>query len=110
MLRTVSSVALALAVTLATVLIQPETDERTLYGHEGPLEEYWLPRKVGGWPAPFLADNPATSVVNKIGVEDVFRPGPFFATLSFWFVIVSGLRRLGRWAAVWVDRRRTTQR
>lgn len=54
-----------------------------MYRYEGPLERDWLPREVAGWPAPFLANNPGTSVINDVGVEDVFRSGPFVATLSF---------------------------
>ncbi len=69
-----------------------------MYGHEGPLEHNWLPREIAGWPAPYLADNPSTSVIHNVGFEDVFRPGPFVATLSFWFLVVSATGRLGRWA------------
>lgn len=60
-----------------------------MYGTEGPLRLNLLPREVAGWPAPFLADDPGTSVTHKVGVEDTFRLGPFIATLSFWFLIVS---------------------
>ena len=61
-----------------------------MYGTEGPLEQNWLPREVAGWPAPFLADDPGTSVIHKVSfVEDNFRLGSFVATLSFWFLIVS---------------------
>lgn len=90
MVRALSSLLLALVISIATAWINPITDERTMYGHEGPLEHNWLPREVAGWPAPFLADDPSTSVIHNIGVEDVFRPSPFVATLSF---LVS--RRLG---------------
>lgn len=96
MLRVLFSLFLALAITIATAWVNPITDERTMYGHEGPTEENWLPREVAGWPAPFLADNPGTSVIHDVGVEDVFRPGPFVATLSFWFLVVSATGRLAR--------------
>lgn len=105
MTRALSSLLLALVISVATAWINPTTDERTMYGHEGPLELDWLPREVAGWPAPYLADNPATSVIHDVGVEDVFRPGPFVATLSFWLLIVSAMGRFGRWAM-----RRTSRR
>jgi hypothetical protein len=83
---------LAFAVSVATAWINPETDERALYGSEGAIEHNWLPRAVAGWPAPFLADKPGTSVIHKVGVEDIFRPGPFVATLGFWFVVISAIQ------------------
>lgn len=98
MLKAFSSLLLALAISVATAWINPVTDERAMYGHEGPLEYNWLPREVAGWPAPFLADNPGTSVIHDVGLEDVFRPGPFLATLCFWLLCVLAMRRLGRWA------------
>lgn len=69
-----------------------------MYSTEGPLHLNWLPREVAGWPAPFLADDPGTSVAHKIGVEDAFRFGPFIATLSFWFLIISTAGTFMRWA------------
>lgn len=96
MIKTLSSLFLALVISIATAWINPITDERTMYGHEGPLEYNWLPREVAGWPAPFLADNPSTSVIHDVGAEDTFRPGPFVATLSFWFLtVLAGGRTLG---------------
>ncbi len=97
MWRVLSSMIFALVITAATIWINPTTDERTMYGHEGPVEQNWLPREVAGWPAPFLADNPNTSVIHNVGPEDNFRPGPFVATLSFWFLVVSAMGRFGRW-------------
>lgn len=85
---------LSLAVSIATACIKPATDEKALYGVEGPIEQIWLPRTVAGWPAPFLADDPRTSVIHKIGVEDTFRLGPFLGTLSFWFLVISTIWRL----------------
>jgi hypothetical protein len=81
--RTESTLLLALSLTVASVWMPSQTDERAIYGHEGPLEQNWLPRKLAGWPAPYLADNPNTSVPHQIGPEDDFRLGPFVATLSF---------------------------
>jgi hypothetical protein len=95
MRRVIRSFALALAITIGTAWINPTTDERTMYGHEGVMERNWLPREVAGWPAPFLADDPGTSVIHKVGVEDVFRPGPFVATLTFWCLVVAAAMQLG---------------
>jgi hypothetical protein len=78
-------------VSVTTAWINPATDERALYGSEGPIEHNWLPRAVAGWPAPLLADKPGTSVIHKVGVEDTFRPVPFFATLSCWTVVISAI-------------------
>lgn len=49
----------------------------------------WPNDRWGGWPAPFLADDPSTSVTSQLGLEDQFRPGPFIADLAFWFVLFS---------------------
>jgi hypothetical protein len=78
---------LALTLTIASAFVPLSTDERAMYGYEGPLEQNWLPRKLGGWPAPYLADNPNTSVQHKLGPEDNFRSGPFVATFSFWWLV-----------------------
>ncbi len=94
MLRCLISPLLAVVLTLASISIHPASDEEALYGHEGALERYYLPREVAGWPAPFLADDPGTSVPHKIGMEDVLRPGSLVATWCFWFVVVIGLRKL----------------
>ncbi|KHL25787.1 hypothetical protein PK98_04010 [Croceibacterium mercuriale] len=92
-----ATIVLALVASLATAWISPATDERAMYGLEGPLEANWRSRKVAGWPAPFLADDPGTSVPHHIGLEDTFRPGPFIATFSFWFLVISAVVRLARW-------------
>lgn len=84
----------ALMITLATAWINPQSDERAMYGFEGPLEQNWLPRKLTGWPAPYLADNPDTSVPHQIGPEDKFRAGAFVADLAFWLVVCSAIVRL----------------
>ncbi len=93
MWKILSSLLGAILVSAATLFIHPTTDERAMYGWEGPSGEYWLPRKVAGWPAPFMADNPNTSVLHDIGIEDDFRPGPFAGTVSFWFLIIDATRR-----------------
>jgi hypothetical protein len=86
-IRTASTLLLALTLTVGSLWFSTHTDERAMYGHEGPAEQNWLPRKLAGWPAPYLADNPNTSVPHQIGPEDDFRPGPFVATLSFWLLV-----------------------
>lgn len=96
MLRLILIPATALLLTCASALIHPESDERAMYGLEGPLEQNWLPREVAGWPAPFLADSGETSVPHQIGPEDHFRPGPFVADLGFWALVVLGVMRVWR--------------
>jgi hypothetical protein len=96
----VAHLLLALLMTLLSALIQDTTVEVASYGGEGPVSEYLYPRPVAGWPAPFLADNPATSVIQQIGVEDDFRPWSFVADIAFWYLTSAGLwlviRRLSR--------------
>lgn len=77
----------ALLLTAATAMMPYVTDERAMYGAEGPPDRNWQPRELAGWPAAFLADDPNTSVIHRIGPEDMFRPGPFVATLAFWTVV-----------------------
>ncbi len=60
------------------------------------MEENLLPREVAGWPAPYLADDPSTSVIHRVGIEDNFRVGPFVATLSFWLLVSLAVARLSR--------------
>ena len=84
----------ALVLTCGSAGIRDDRDEVAVYGNMGTLDENVRPRLVGGWPAPFLADDTGTSVVSKLGLEDDFRPGPFVADLAFWFVLL-GLARLG---------------
>ena len=95
--------SLALTLTIESAFVQVSTDERAMYGHEGPLGQNWLPRELGGWPVPYLADNPNTSVPHKLGPEDVFRPGPFVTTLSFWLLVSLALSSLLRAALRWVN-------
>jgi hypothetical protein len=89
----------ALLLALGSALFNPTTDERAMYGHEGPMEENLQPREVAGWPAPYLADSPNTSVIHKIGIEDDFRVGAFVATYSFWLLVSLATARLIRRSA-----------
>jgi hypothetical protein len=89
----------AMVLTIASAWITPATGERALYGHEGSIEENLQPREVAGWPAPYLADNPNTSVIHKVGIEDNFRAGPFLATFSFWLLVSLAVARLIRRSA-----------
>jgi hypothetical protein len=89
----------ALVFTIASAWITPPTDERAMYGHDGPIEETLQPREVGGWPAPYMADSPNTSVIHQVGVEDDFRAGPFVATFSFWLLVSLAVTRLIRRSA-----------
>jgi hypothetical protein len=94
--RMIIAASLALTLTIASAFIPLSTDERAMYGYEGPPGQNWLPRELGGWPAPYLADNPNTSVPHKLGPEDNFRPGPFVATFSFWLLVSLALSSLLR--------------
>lgn len=96
MLRPILVATAAMLLTCTSALIHPESDERAMYGLEGPLQQNWLPREVAGWPAPFLADSGETSVPHQIGPEDDFRPGPFVADLAFWAIVTLGAIRAWR--------------
>jgi hypothetical protein len=63
------------------------------------------PRVEGGWPAAFVADDPATSVPYRLGVEDMFRPAPFVADVAFWYLAVGLLLWPVRRAAAFVSPR-----
>ena len=86
----------AFILTLASAWITPPTDERAIYALEGTMEENLQPREVAGWPAPYLADSPNTSVIHQVGIEDNFRGAPFLATLSFWLLVSVAVARLIR--------------
>lgn len=86
-MRTVLIVIVAIILTLGSAGVVSRTDERAMYGWEGPVEQNWQARELAGWPAPYLADSPNTSVIHQVGPEDDFRAGPFVATLSFWLLL-----------------------
>lgn len=94
MRRSLALLPCALLVTLLTVTIHDTTSEVASYGGEGALSEYLYPRPVGGWPAPFLADSPGTSIILQVGIEDQFRLGPFIASLAFWYLVLSAALNL----------------
>lgn len=96
MLKPVVSIILALAIAIATIWIDPPTHEQAMYGTEGAPHENWLPREEGGWPMPYLADNPGISVPHRLGIEDDFRPGAFVATFSFWLIVTASLAVIAR--------------
>ena len=95
-MRALLTLVAALLLTVASAWIRPTTDEHAMYGWEGPPGLNYKPRPLAGWPAPFIADSPHTSVIMQIGIEDDFRPGPFLASLSFWLLIVLALGRAVR--------------
>lgn len=94
MLRWTMMALVALALTLASLLIRPATDEIAQYGNVGPPEENYRPRVVAGWPAPFVADRPGISVPRSPGPEDTFRGGAFLGSFSFWLWTVYAVTRL----------------
>lgn len=95
-LKHLVSVILALAIAIATIWLHPPTHERAMYGTEGAPHENWQPREAGGWPMPYLADNPGVSVPHRLGIEDDFRPGAFVATFSFWLIVTTFLAVIAR--------------
>ncbi|NTS63694.1 hypothetical protein HRV97_00795 [Sphingomonas sp. HHU CXW] len=94
----------ALALATASVIVQRDDASVAIYGTEGGLSQVH-PRVEGGWPAAFVADDPATSVPYRLGVEDVFRPAPFVADVAFWYLAVGLLLWLARRAAASVSPR-----
>jgi len=96
MLRTLVVCVAALILTIASAAVPWHSDEQIMYGYEGPVEQNLLRRKLAGWPAAYIADNPNTSVPHQIGPEDNLRPGAFVGTLSFWFLVASFLASLIR--------------
>ena len=49
-----------------------------------------LPVLGGGWPLAYLVDRPGISVPGVLHVvEDDFRPLPFSADLTFWFLLAA---------------------
>ena len=96
MLNILIRIIAALLLTIASAWINPPTSEYAMYGNMGPPEQNWQPREVAGWPAPYLADCPGTSVIHQVGLEDEFRPDSFIATLSFWFVAILILDAMAR--------------
>ncbi|WP_296680061.1 hypothetical protein [Novosphingobium sp.] len=96
MIQVLLRAAAALLLTLCSLLVVSNNGERTMYGHEGLLNDNFLPREQAGWPAPFLVDSPDTSVLHKVGLEDDLRPFNLLASYSFWLLIVLGFFRLLR--------------
>jgi hypothetical protein len=94
----------ALALAAASVVVQHDDASVAIYGTEGGLSQV-KPRVEGGWPAAFVADDPATSVPYRLGVEDVFRPAPFVADVAFWYLAVGMLLWLARRAKASVSLR-----
>jgi len=88
-----STIAVAFLLTIGTAAVNPLTDEKAMYGTQGPPGENWKARKVAGWPAAYLADSPSTSVIHQVGIEDEFRSGPAVATLSFWYLVALAAAR-----------------
>lgn len=84
----IAQLSLAFLMTLLSLLVQDSDVEVASYGSEGNVADYLYPRPVAGWPAPFLADNPGTSVILQLGVEDNFRLWPFVADVGFWCWVV----------------------
>ena len=94
-----AALALLAAIVLAalSVLVQRVGPELAATGNLcGPRmdEICWEPRVNGGFPFPFLFDNPGVSVPDQLGVgEDDFRWPPFLADVLFWLLLLLLLAR-----------------
>lgn len=109
--RVLPVLTLATAAALASSYIQRFGPDQAIFCALGKsIEGYDIscPRPVlnGGWPVPFLVDEPGISVPNQLSfVEDHWRPGPLVASIGFyaWLIVLSGaaLRRVRsqRWRA-----------
>jgi hypothetical protein len=89
--RTTGLLALALAATIASVAFQRVGPTRPVEG-EGfcdSMEPCRIPVLGGGFPLPWLVDNPQISVPNKLSPpEDFFYPGYFLVDFVFWLGIM----------------------
>ncbi|PKB25697.1 hypothetical protein B0I00_0903 [Novosphingobium kunmingense] len=94
MMRGLLLAVAAAVLTLSSLLVVTTGGERTMYGYEGGVAENFRPREQAGWPAPFLADSPDTSVIHQIGVEDDLRAGNLLGTYAFWLLVVLAARRI----------------
>lgn len=99
------AITIAFLLTLASVLIQrvgplvPVTGEGFCPDGKSCL----VPALAGGFPLPYLIDNPQISVPNALFIiEDHFRPGAFF--LDF-FIYLLGVVLLGKACILRSDRR-----
>ena len=79
----------AAMLSIGSIAVRDNTSEMAVYNSEAELKDAVRGRLVAGWPAPFIADFPQISVQDKIGPEDVFRPGPATATFAFWYLIAA---------------------
>jgi hypothetical protein len=90
--------ALALAATLASVAIQRVGPTRLVEG-EGfcpGMDPCRIPVLGGGFPFPWLVDNPQISVPDQLSpFEDHFYPGNFLVDLALWLVAIE--IALGLW-------------
>ena len=94
-----ASIALgALILTIASSWIERFGPDLAVYcalGKSVDGHEIWCPEPVlnGGWPAPYLFDNPGVSVVRQLSfIEDSFRRGPFLANLEFFSLLLIALK------------------
>lgn len=95
--------ALATGAALASSFIQRFGPDQAIFcalGKSIEGHDIYCPKPVlnGGWPAPFLVDEPGISVPNRLGLEDHWRPWPLVANIAFYAWVIAGalvlLRRL----------------
>jgi hypothetical protein len=61
--------------------------------------DIYCPKPVlnGGWPAPYLVDNPGISRPNQLAfVEDYFRLWPFLSNIAFYAWMLAGIIHVAR--------------
>ena len=101
--RLLLAVLAATLLAALSVLVQRRGPELAATGNLcGPRmdEICWAPRVNGGFPLPFLFDNPGVSVPDQLGIgEDDFRWPPFLADVLFWLLLLLLLARTGRLAS-----------
>ncbi len=88
--------ALATVAALASSFIERFGPDQAIFCALGKsVEGYdiYCPKPVlnGGWPAPFLVDEPGISVTNQLGFfEDHWRPWPLVANIAFYAWLIAG--------------------
>jgi hypothetical protein len=93
--------ALAIACASASVAYQRVGPTRLVEG-EGfcpGREACRVPALAGGFPLPYLVDDPQVSVPDALFIgEDDFRPGAFALDVGFYLALALAVRRLARGA------------
>lgn len=97
-----AAVIIAAVLAFASSMIERYGPDHGVYcalGKINGIEVYCPKLKLnGGWPAPFMYDQPGVSVEGQLFIaEDDFRGGPYIANISFYFLILLGLDTVATW-------------